>query len=88
MTETIILLIMIVINTFAIMISFILGLHYGQKVVNNEKIEKPKSIVNIIKEKKEEKEYHFEQEKQQSKLDKMLANIDNYDGTGNGQRDI
>lgn len=68
-----------------IIISFILGARVGQKIVKGEevKIELP-NPVNKIREHKEIKEA----EKEQTKMDIMVENIDNYDGTDLGQKEI
>ena len=69
--------------------AFIVGLHYGSKVKNNERIELPnlnpvKAVKNHIK----EKEVSAKQEKQDLIDEINLANIESYDGTGLGQIEI
>ena len=80
--ETIILCIIFV--TF-ILTSYTLGLRNGQKITKSEEIKLPEinpiSILNNVKEKYEEK-------KKQDALEIMMDNIENYDATGNGQKDI
>lgn len=68
-----------------LMFSFIIGARIGQKVVKGEevKIELP----NPIKKINEHKEMK-EAERVQDKLDIIAENIDNYDGTGLGQKEI
>lgn len=65
--------------------SFAVGARIGQKVVKNEEIKlptlNPVKIVNEIKESKE-------QQKELEKLRIIAENIDKYDGTGLGQKDI
>lgn len=81
MGETILL--VTVVGTFMIM-SFFLGAKIGQKVANNEPIETP--TINPFKAYKE----HMEQkevEDEMAKLEKTLANIDNY-GTNKPQMKI
>lgn len=64
---------------------FYTGAKVGQKVVRGETIETPlKSPLKVVSEIKETAEYKKEQEKLQTISD----NIDNYDGTGIGQKDI
>ncbi len=72
---------------FGIMIifSFSLGLYYGQKLTKNEIIEVPN--INPVKAISNEIERH-EDKKRQNEMDIILSNIDNYDGSGLGQRDI
>lgn len=66
-------------------LSFTIGASVGQKVVNKEPIRVlPKSPATIIQEIKETKEQAKERER-----NKIIAeNIDNYDGTSLGQKDI
>lgn len=68
-----------------IILAYTLGLRNGQKLKNNEEIKIPE--INPIKIVKNEIET-FEQKKKQDAYDTMMANIDNYDGTGLGQKDI
>ena len=69
-----------------IMSSFVIGVILGQKLNRNEKIEV--NPVKAIEDYKEEREYKKEIQQEQTKLDIMLENIDNYDGTGIGQKKI
>ena len=75
----------ILITAIANICCFYLGAKVGQKVVKGEdiKVEIPNPI-NAIKEHKEIKEV----EKEQTKLDIMVENIDNYNGTDLGQKEI
>lgn len=68
------------------LLSFLLGAYIGQKVVKGEKIE-----VNPIKTIENHLDDMHDKKKMQqeiSKFDIMLENIDNYDGTGIGQKEI
>ena len=68
-----------------ILISYTLGLRNGQKISNNKEIESP--VVNPIKEvSKELKKFHTD--KEQKKLNTIMENIDNYNGTAIGQKDL
>lgn len=64
-------------------VCFYLGAKIGQTIVNNKEIKIPDPIkaVTQIKENKEIR-------KEQEKLNIMLENISNYDGTELGQKDI
>lgn len=74
---------------FFVFMSFFLGLHYGSKVKNNERIEIPDvNIAKAIKEHKKDKERREKQEKEMLIEEINLANIEAYDGTGLGQKDI
>lgn len=68
-----------------IILAYTLGLKNGQKLKNNEEIKMPE--VNPIKIVRNEIDA-FEQRKKQDIYDTIIANIDNYDGTGLGQKDI
>ena len=68
-----------------IILSYTLGLKNGRKLKNNEEIKIPE--INPVKIVRNEIET-FEQKKKQDAYDTMMANIDNYDGTGLGQKDI
>ena len=67
-----------------IILAYTLGLKNGQKLKNNEEIKIPE--INPVKIVRNEIET-FEQKKKQDAYDTMMANIDNYDGTGLGQKD-
>lgn len=70
-----------------IFLSFILGLHYGSKIKNNETIELPKPIENMQARKKNKIEKaKLTQEKIIEEIN--LANIDSYNGTSIGQKDF
>lgn len=70
---------------FICICSFKLGARVGQMVVRGESVESPfKSPVEAIREAKENHEYRREQDRLQTISD----NIDNYDGTGLGQKDV
>lgn len=69
-----------------IMLSFCLGIVLGQKLNRGETIKvNPVEIVqDHIEDTKSKRKTQIEQEE----LDKMLKNIDNYNGSGIGQLDI
>ena len=68
---------------FINLLSFYLGAKIGQTVAKGEtlKIPTPVKVIEEIKETRERK-------KEQDKLNTMLENINNYDGTGAYQKDI
>lgn len=68
-----------------IITAYTLGLKNGQRLKNNEEIKLPE--INPIKIVKNEIE-SFEEKKKQNAFETMMSNIDNYDGTGLGQKDI
>lgn len=64
---------------------FFVGAKVGQTVVQGEKIELPEvDPMKPIRERKERKQADKEQERYYT----MLENIDCYDGTSSGQKDI
>lgn len=66
--------------------SFVIGVYLGQKLNRNEKIEV--NPIKVVEEHIEENKIKREIKEETSKLEIMLDNIDNYDGTGIGQKDI
>lgn len=68
-----------------ILVAYTLGLKNGQKLKNNEEIKLPE--MNPVKVIKNEIE-NYEEKKKQEINEINMFNIDNYDGTGLGQRDI
>ncbi len=65
---------------------FFIGAKVGQTVANGKEIQTPevKSPMKLIHEHQDRKEA----EKEKSKLDTILQNIERYDGTANGQEDV
>ena len=73
-----------VISTLNI-VCFFIGAKVGQKVVKGEELKAPTvNPMTIYKEHQEKKEA----EKEINKLEKILSNLDRYDGTEAGQEDI
>ena len=68
-----------------ILVAYSLGLKNGQRLSKNEEVVVPN--INPVKVVTEEIEKHEEKKKQQA-YEVMMSNIDNYDGTGLGQKDI
>lgn len=66
-------------------ICFVVGAKVGQKVSKDEAIDLPsKSPAELITERRERKEA----EKEQSKIDTIFENVERYDGTSIGQKDV
>ena len=64
---------------------FIIGASLGQTVSKGEPIESPTVYpMELYREYKQKKEAEAEK----NRIDTILRNIDNYDGTGNGQEDV
>lgn len=66
-------------------VCFIIGAKVGQKVVNGESVELPN--LDPFKAYREH-EARKAQREEQERVNTILRNIDNYDGTGNGQTDV
>ena len=67
------------------LLAFLVGAKTAQKADRGEKIEVP--TLNPMKAYKEHRE-ETEANKEQERLNTMLENINNYNGTGLGQKDI
>ena len=64
---------------------FMIGAKVGQQVANGVPVELPKvDPMKAVQEHRAKKEAEF----QQSRIDTILENIENYDGTGNGQKEV
>lgn len=70
-----------------IIFAFINGVQIGQKISKNEKVE-IKSPLKVIKEHHEISQAQKEAEKDMIDIETILENIDAYDGTGLGQKNI
>lgn len=66
-------------------VCFIIGAKVGQTVSKGETIETP--TLNPMKAIREHRERE-EAEREQSRIDTLMRNIEAYDGTANGQEDI
>lgn len=66
-------------------VCFFIGAKIGQKVSKGERIEAPTlNPMKAIREREERKEA----DKEAERLEIILQNIENYDGSPNGQRDV
>ena len=66
-------------------ISFLLGAKVGQKIANNEPITIPTlNPVKVVKNYKLTKK----QQEEIDELNKLMSNIDNYDGSDIGQQEV
>ena len=66
-------------------VCFIIGAKVGQAVSKGETIETP--TLNPMKAIREHRERE-EAEREQSRIDTLMRNIEAYDGTANGQEDV
>lgn len=64
---------------------FSIGAKIGQAVVRGEKVTvAPENPIKAIREREEKRQAKEEQER----IDTIMRNIDNYDGTDRGQQDV
>ena len=85
MLEILLIFITMLMTTLICVNCFYFGTKIGQKIINNHELKLPNiNPVNIVKEHIEKRE----EKKEIDKLQVMSDNIDNYDGTGLGQKDI
>lgn len=70
-------------------VCFFVGAKVGQAVSNGERIETPElNPVKAFKEHQERKAAEIEHDKEQSRIDTIMRNIEAYDGTSKGQEDV
>lgn len=67
---------------------FFVGAKVGQTVAKGEEIKLPQNPIDAVRERKEQREARQEAEREADKLDTILENIRNYNGTSNGQKDV
>lgn len=75
---------LILIISITNLLCFYFGAKIGQKVINKEELKVRINPSQIIEERKSKKI----QEKENEKMDTIMHNIDVYDGTSLGQKDI
>lgn len=85
MSDFVKILILMIINQIEMILIILVSFFVASKFKNNEKIENPIAVVKNTIERKRE----VEQEKKEARnLNIMLDNIDRYDGTARGQKDL
>jgi hypothetical protein len=85
MSDFVKILILMIINQIEMILVILVSFFVASKFKNNEKIENPIAVVKNTIERKRE----VEQEKKEARnLNIMLDNIDRYDGTARGQKDL
>lgn len=77
--------ILVICTALMCIMCFLVGASVGQKVNKDEEIELPK--VNPLKAYRE-REAKREAQAEQDRLDTIMRNIENYDGTEHGQVDV
>ena len=79
--EVLLLLVMGAVN----ILCFMIGAKVGQSVAKGEKVELPNiNPMEIVKEHRAKQEAEYKQ----SQYEAILHNLDSYDGTSNGQKDV
>ena len=77
-------LLVLTVGTISI-VSFFIGAKVGQKVANGEPIETPNlNPMDAIRRERSKREA----EREMNRIETILHNIDNYDGTSAGQKDV
>ena len=69
---------------FVCMACFLMGAKVGQSVAKGEEVKLPINPLLSAKERQTKQEAEFEQ----NRLNTILHNIDRYDGTSDGQKDV
>ncbi len=83
--ELILICVMFIISSIINIFCFIIGAKVGQSVSKGADVKLPNlNPIKLIKEQKENKENR----EQLEKYNTMFENINNYDGTGMGQKDL
>ena len=66
-------------------VCFFIGAKVGQKVVKGEEIQAPEiNLTNPVKAYREKKKAEYEQDR----IDTIMQNIESYNGTSAGQKDV
>lgn len=85
MSDFVKILILMIINQIEMILIILVSFFVASKFKNNEKIENPVAVVKNTIERKREVE---QGKKEARNLNIMLDNIDRYDGTARGQKDL
>lgn len=76
----------LVVGTLCI-VCFFVGAKVGQTVCRGETVEAPHPV-KVMRENRERKLAEEEQRKEQTRMEIIMQNIESYDGTGLGQKDV
>lgn len=77
----------ILVVCIANILCFYIGAKIGQAIIRDEDIKMPNPVTAMQEHAQEQREQRKSREDQEQ-LDVILANIENYDGTGYGQREV
>lgn len=78
-------LILMLVNFIEMILITLISFFIAFKLKNNEKIKNP---ISAVKETIEKNKQYKEDKKEAKNLSIMLENIENYDGSGRGQKDL
>lgn len=81
------LILVILVTCIANILCFYIGAKIGQAIVRDEDIKMP-NPVTAVQEHLQEQRNRRKSREEQEQLDVILANIESYDGTGYGQREV
>ena len=80
---------LILVVGFMLIACFYVGAKVGQQVSKGEPIETPTlNPMEALRESAEKRAAKKAAEKEQERINTIMQNIESYDGTGNGQRDV
>ena len=66
-------------------VCFLIGAKVGQTVARGEEVKLPTlNPIEVIRERKDKKEAEWEQDR----INTILQNVESYDGTANGQKEV
>lgn len=83
--EILLIMLLIAVVSALNIVCFFVGAKVGQKVSKGEPIETPSfNPMEAIRERREQREA----DKKQNEIETILENIERYDGTGYGQKDV
>lgn len=77
----------ILVVSMANILCFYIGCRFGQSIDRGEGVRLP-DPVQEVQERVQESRERRENKREQDRIDVILANVENYDGTGYGQRDV
>lgn len=77
----------ILVVCIANILCFYIGARIGQKIIRDEEVTLPNPVKEVQEQMQEYREKRKAKE-EQDQLDVILANVESYDGTGYGQREV
>jgi hypothetical protein len=77
----------ILVVCIANILCFYIGARIGQKIIRDEEVTLPNPVTEVREQMQEYRERR-ENKREQDRIDVILQNVENYDGTGYGQKDV